>query len=290
MVVVTRGPAAERALAERRLAADAGARVPPPPGVTVSDIVLNGVPAISVRPDDVAGDRTLLWFHGGGYRLGSARGFTGWNCRLAVACGCEIVSVDYRLAPERPYPEALLDAVLAYTALLGSRRLLVGGESAGGGLAAALLLAAADRGLPRPLAAVLCSPWLDLRNESQSFVDNAGRDVLFPRESADQAAALYLGGHPATDPYVSPLLGTWPADTPPILVQASRDESLRDDAVAFGAAVPTARIQLFDGVPHVWHLGYPDAPRSVEAVTEIVRFVGEVVPPVVAAVGESVSG
>ncbi|HVW43880.1 MAG TPA: alpha/beta hydrolase [Amycolatopsis sp.] len=289
---MTRGPAADRALAERRLAADAGAQVPPPPGVTVSDVVLNGVPAISVRPDDVAGgDRTLLWFHGGGYRLGSARGFAGWNCRLAAACGCEVVSVDYRLAPERPYPEALLDAVLAYTALLGPERgLIVGGESAGGGLAAALLLAAADRGLPQPLAAVLCSPWLDLRNKAQSFVDNAGRDELFPRESADQAAALYLGGHPASDPYVSPLLGTWPADTPRILVQASRDESLRDDAVAFGAAVPTARIQLFDGVPHVWQLGYPDAPRSVEAVEEIARFVDEVAPPAaVATAGEGAS-
>jgi acetyl esterase/lipase len=247
----------------------------------VSDTTLGGVPVTAVRPESAAGDdRSVLWFHGGGYRLGSARAFTGWNCALALATGCEVLSVDYRLAPERPYPEALIDAMLAYTLLLDSgRRVLVGGESAGGGLAAALLLAAADRGLAAPVAAVLCSPWLDLSNSAASFADNAGKDEIFSRDSADQAAAIYLGGHPATDPYVSPLWGEWTATSPPILVQASRDESLRDDAIRFGEVASTARIQLFDGVPHVWHLGYPDTHGSVAAVEGIVQFFDEFAAP-----------
>ncbi|GGL13307.1 alpha/beta hydrolase fold domain-containing protein [Nocardia jinanensis] len=278
---MTRGPAATPELAARRAVAQAGAAAVPPPGVQVSDKALGGVPVMAVRPDSATGDdRSMLWFHGGGYRMGSARAFTAWNCALAVAGGCEVLSVDYRLAPERPYPEALIDAVLAYTALLDSgRRVLVGGESAGAGLAAALMLAAADRGLAAPVAAVLCSPWLDLSNSAASFTDNAGTDEIFSRQSADQAAAIYLGGHPATDPYVSPLWGEWTAAGPPILVQASRDESLRDDAVRFGDIASTARIQLFDGLPHVWHLGYPQAPGSVEAVEGIVRFLDEFAAP-----------
>lgn len=278
---MTRGSAATPELAARRAVAEAGAPAFPPRGVRVSGEVVGGVPVMAVRPESAAGDdRSLLWFHGGGYRLGSARAFTGWNCALALATGCEVLSVDYRLAPEHPYPEALIDAVLAYTALLGSgRRVLVGGESAGGGLALALTLAAADRGLAAPVAAVLCSPWLDLGNNAASFADNAAADEIFSKESADTAAALYLAGHPATDPYVSPLCGEWTADSPPILVQASRDESLRDDAIRFGEVASTARIELFDGVPHVWHLGYPEARCSVEAVESIVRFLDEFATP-----------
>lgn len=276
---MTRGSAPDNDLADRRARAAAAAPAVVS-DVTVTDDLLHGVPVMRVRPD-AGGDRTLLWFHGGGYRLGSARTFLGWVANLAVATKAEVVSVDYRLAPEHPFPEALLDACLAYAALIGSaQRLVIGGESAGGGLAAALFLAIADRGLEPPVGAVLCSPWLDLRNDAASFAENAGRDELFPLASAERAAELYRNGHPADDPYISPLLGRWPATAPPILVQASSAESLRDDAVRLGEAAPTARVELYDDVPHVWHLGYPDAPGSVEAVASIARFVAEVTSPV----------
>jgi monoterpene epsilon-lactone hydrolase len=216
----------------------------------------------------------LLWFHGGGYRLGSTAGFARWNAHLAAAGAVEVIAVEYRLAPENPFPDALMDAVLAYSALVGEAvagPIFVGGESAGGGLAAALLLEIAARGLPEVAGAVLCSPWLDLRNTAASFTDNAATDQLFPQASADTASALYRAGHPATDPLVSPVLGNW-SNHPPILVQASAAESLRDDAVLLGQRCPSAAVELYDGLPHAWHIGYPDAPGTVEAVTSIRRF------------------
>ncbi|WP_181780621.1 alpha/beta hydrolase fold domain-containing protein [Pseudonocardia pini] len=267
---MTRGPAADAALDAIRVRADA---TPECPGVSVVPTTWHGVPVTRYVPPGVsAQDPVLLWFHGGGYRLGTARGFGRWNAGLAVRCGVEVVSVDYRLAPEHPYPEALLDAVLAYTAA-GGRRVVVGGESAGGGLAAALLLAVADRDLPAPLGGVLCSPWLDLRNASASFAEDT--DPLFPKASADTAAALYLAGHPATDPYASPLLGDW-SRQPPLLVQASTTESLREDAVGLAAVAPGARLELYDGLPHAWHIGYPEASGSEAAATSVGRFVAEV--------------
>lgn len=276
---MNRGPDADPELAATRLRAD-GTTLPDCPGVTLTPDVCHGVPVTHFRPDDVdSDDRVLLWFHGGGYRLGSARGFGRWNAGLAARCGVDVVSVDYRLAPEHPFPEALIDAVLAYTAVAASsRRVVVGGESAGGGLAAALLLVLADRDLPAPVGGVLCSPWLDLSNSSTSFTENASTDALFPRAAADRAAALYLVGHPPTDPYASPLLGDW-ALQPPLLLQASTAENLRDDAVGLAASAPGARLELYDGVPHAWHIGYPEAPRSVEAAESIARFVNEIACP-----------
>jgi len=274
---VSRGPAPDRALADLRARARTGESAPAVAGVTRTATTLHGVPALCCRPHDLPDDdRVLLWFHGGGYRLGSAAAFHPWMCGLARACRIEVLSVDYRLAPEHPFPEALIDAVLTYSAVLG-RRVVVGGESAGGGLAAALLLAAADRGLTAPAGAVLCSPWLDLRNAAESFTGNAGTDVLFPRAAADAAAGLYLAGHRAEDPYASPLLGDW-ADAPPVLVQASTDESLRDDARSLSEVAPSVRLRLFEGVPHAWHIGYPQAPASTDAVDDIARFVEEIAP------------
>ena len=275
---MSRGTPADAGLLEYRARAEGGADAPPVPGVAVTVSALAGVPVLRCLPDRADPGRTLLWFHGGGYRLGSARGFRAWNSHLAAACATEVVSVDYRLAPEHPFPDALLDAVLAYSAIVPEhRRVVVGGESAGGGLAAALLRAIAERDLPAPAGAVLCSPWLDLRNVAASFAENAATDQLFPQASADAAAGLYLAGHPASDPLASPLLGDWSAQ-PPVLVQASSDESLRDDAVGLAQRCAGARLELYDGVPHAWHIGYPEAQGSVDAVESIARFVTEVTP------------
>ncbi|MCW2530128.1 MAG: Esterase [Pseudonocardiales bacterium] len=273
---MNRGTRPDAALIEIRARAEsmAGPAVNDP-SMAVLESSLNGVPVLRYRPDSASG-RRLIWFHGGGYRLGSVAAFGTWNYRLATACDTEVIAVDYRLAPEHPFPEALVDAVLAYVAVLPEAGpLLVGGESAGGGLAAALLLEIVNRGLPDVAGAILCSPWLDLRNGAASFSTNAGTDQLFPQASADTASALYRAGHPAGDPLVSPLLGDW-SGRPPILVQASAAESLRDDATHFSEVCPSARLELYEGLAHAWHIGYPDAPGSVEAVASIRRFIFEV--------------
>ncbi len=275
---MTRGTAASPALAEqRRLTALYFAPAPAVPGVAVTEDVAGGVPVLRCRPES-AGDVRLLWFHGGAYRLGSAQDFGTWTSHLAQACAAEVISVDYRLSPEHPFPDALVDALLAYEAVAAeSRPLVVGGESAGGGLAASLLLALTDRGRPAPAAAVLLSPWLDLRVSAGSFERNAATDALLSRDTAREAAAMYLHGHPATDPLVSPVLGDW-SGQPPILVQVSSTEVLHDDALTLAQAAPSVQLEVFDDLPHAWHLGYPHGEGTMPAVESIARFVHSVSP------------
>lgn len=270
---MTRGTPADADLTERRrLVVSMSDQLPDVPGVGLSETRLGGVPVLRCRPE-LVGDPVLLWFHGGAYRLGSAHSFRSWTSHLASVCAAEVVSVDYRIAPEHPFPDALVDAVLAYEAVRAEGRpIFVGGESAGGGLAAALLLLLADRGLPSPAGAILLSPWLDLRVAAASYTANAASDALFSESSAKAAADLYLNGHPATDPLVSPVLGEW-SSQPPILVQASNAEVLRDDALLLARVAPSVQLEMFDGLPHAWHLGYPQADGSVPAVESVHRFI-----------------
>ncbi len=199
--LMNRGTPADPELAElRRLAAGMSDRVPVVGGVSLTEASVGGVPVLRCRPES-AGERVLLWFHGGAYRLGSAHGFRSWTSHLARACAAEVVAVDYRIAPEHPFPDALIDALLACEAIRGEGRpVLVGGESAGGGLAAALLLVLAARGLPRPAGAILLSPWLDLRVTAASFAVNAASDALFSAASARAAAATVPQRAPADRP------------------------------------------------------------------------------------------
>ncbi len=161
-------------------------------GVTMEETDSGGVPVVVLTPPD-GYSATLLYMHGGGYRLGSARGFAAYTSHLAAACKVRVVSVDYRLSPEHPFPAALTDCRNAYVGLLGSgaepHQVVVGGDSAGGGLAAALLIELKMQGIPSPAAAVLLSPWADLRVVNESYTQNAETDQLFSRASATDGAA-----------------------------------------------------------------------------------------------------
>ena len=264
-------------LVARRAAAGSAQPAAPEPGVSVRPAALGGVACVVCTPAHPG--RTALYFHGGGYRLGSAERSTPFATRLAVAMGATVVVVDYRLAPEHPFPAALHDAVHAYDHLLHERpeAPVVIGDSAGGGLAAALVVAAKTAGMPVPRALVAMSPWLDLTCTADTFTSRAGSDRLFSREAAEQAAQMYLQGHQATDPLASPLfadLDGWPRS----LVFASTDEVLLQDSTTFtallaSAAVPvTARFER--AVPHAWPAVMPDLPEAAVAVRAIGSFVG----------------
>jgi acetyl esterase/lipase len=250
------------------------------PGVAVAEHALGGVACVVCRPEGVGA--TMLYFHGGGYRLGSARYSAAFGSRLAVAARARVVVVDYRLAPEQPFPAAVHDAVATYQALLdeGTSDIVVVGDSAGGGLAAALVVGARDADVPSPRGLVLISPWLDLTVTSDTYASRSGSDQLFSRQSASDASSQYLQGHDATDPLASPSFADL-TGFPPCLVFAGGDEVLLGDAIAFSRSLALAGVSvethIVAGMQHVWPTLFPQLDESTQALDAMARFVGRVV-------------
>ena len=243
--------------------------------LAADEVRVGGVDCVVLAP--LRPTATVLYFHGGGYRLGSARASTAFGARLARASGARVVLVDYRLAPEHPFPAALHDALAVYGALLDDGGPpVVGGDSAGGGLAAACTLVVARSGAPAATGLVLLSPWVDLTVAASSFTANAGTDQLFSAASAAEAADLYLQGHDPTDPLASPLFGDL-GRFPPTQIFAGGDEVLLDDALALGALLArrgvSVETHVVAGMQHVWPTLFPDLPASAEALAAMARFV-----------------
>jgi monoterpene epsilon-lactone hydrolase len=273
-------PSAELVKTRSQIDAAMGGR-PLAPDTTAVNIDAGGVPAIECRRNGGDRDPCIIYFHGGGYRLGSALAWRSYGSHLAAACKVGVVLVDYRLAPEHPFPAAVDDALRAYLWAVqqaaGDSAVIVGGDSAGGGLAAALVEWVAKRGDPLPAGAICLSPWADLTNTAGTFAGNAGRDTLFSKMAADEAAQLYLGDGDRTDPLASPVCGRWPAQVP-LLIQVGDTEVLLDDAARLeglgrDAGAPTF-LHVYPDMLHVWQLQYPDLPDAVAAVEEIAAFVG----------------
>lgn len=203
--------------------------------------------------------RVLLYFHGGGFFCGSPQTHRVITGRLAELLGYEVFSLDYRLAPEHPFPAALDDVIAAWDWLrsLGYRpdRIWLGGDSAGGGLALALMLACRDRGLPLPAGALLFSPWTDLTCSLPAYAENIARCAWFMPEQVAFVANTYVAGRKKDDPLVSPIYGDL-SGLPPLLLHASDSELLRDDSVQLAerarARGVTVQLLLWHGLPHAW--------------------------------------
>jgi len=278
---VPTGYPADDALAARRAGVAAmEALDPSAPGISVEERPLGGVPCVVCRPDHPRA--ALIHLHGGGYRLGTARASAAFGARLASATGATVALADYRLAPEHPFPAALLDALAVYQALaaeVGSTP-VVAGDSAGGGLAVAVALACRRSAVPMPSGLVLFSPWADLTVSAPTFAANAATDQLFSATSAGEAAAAYLQGHDPADPLVSPVFADADelADLAPTLVFAGGEEVLLDDALALVGALARAKVSveahLVAGMQHVWPTLFPDLPESAAALQAVARFVG----------------
>ncbi|MBS4045749.1 MAG: alpha/beta hydrolase [Alphaproteobacteria bacterium] len=230
----------------------------PLPGVTV-ERVKAPVHGEWLRPRQPRRGRALLYLHGGGYMAGNPRTHRAITARLAHRLGVAVFSLDYRLAPEHPYPAALEDALAAWRWLLddGWRpdRLWLAGDSAGGGLALALMLACKQQALPLPAAAALFSPWTDLTCSGASVTQNAQSCAWFTPHQLDFAARLYADRHTLGDPLVSPLFGDL-SGLPPLLLHVSDSELLRDDSLRLEAKARAAgnpvRLRLWHGLPHAW--------------------------------------
>ncbi|KJK55382.1 alpha/beta hydrolase [Saccharothrix sp. ST-888] len=218
---------------------------------------LGGVPAMSIEIAGAAPDGVVLYFHGGCFAVGSAQASVGLAANLARKAGVRVVSVDYRLAPEHPYPAALDDALAAYRALVdreqGAERIAVAGESAGANLATAVMLAAReDGGLPQPSCAVLFSPWADVTVPGRTH--DAGLDPVINGDALRLRARDYLQGTDPLDGLVSPVHADL-TGLPPMLIQAGSQEYLLDDAVRLAARAAADHVPVtLDVTPRVLHV------------------------------------
>ncbi len=274
--------------AERRARLDANSSATPlAEGVTKQAVELAGVPGAAwLRPDteDPESLPVLLFFHGGGYRVGSIVSHQAYGSHLASLIPARVLLIDYRLAPEHPFPAAVEDSLAAYRGLLDvgidPARIALIGDSAGGGLVGAVLLGARDRGWPRPGAGICISPWVDLTNSSPSHTERNELDVMFSHEDSVTAARWYLNGHDPRDPLASPLFGHWEG-MPPMLIHAGDHEVLLDDAVRFAAVLEATGVEvdhlIWPGMIHDFQIMYPNFPEAVEATEAIAAFVRRVV-------------
>jgi len=270
--------AVHRPLLEEMLTAQ-----PLPADVHIAAGELGGVPVTFIDIDGVQPRGTLLHIHGGGFALGSARGSVGLASDLARRVGMRAVSVDYRLAPEHPFPAGLQDATAAYRALVadgGAESVIVSGESAGGNLAIEVVLAAKAAGLPLPAATVLFSPMTDLTVSGDSFATKAEVDPAISAQAIATRVGDYLNGTgtPATDPQVSPIFADL-TGVPPLLIQAGSHEVLLDDAtrLAVKAAADDVPVilDITPGVPHVFQAFAAMLDEGNAALERAARFVGD---------------
>ncbi|MFK4116981.1 MULTISPECIES: alpha/beta hydrolase [Streptomyces] len=247
-------------------------------GVVTRRTVLGGRPALELDPADASGRGRMLYLHGGGYVVGSPDTHAGLVGELARRAGLRAVSVDYRTAPEHPFPAAVDDGLAAYRELLADtdpRDLVLAGDSAGGGLSIATLLAARDTGLPQPAAVVLFSPWVDLTLTGGSIRAKKDADPLFVEADLRDYADLYLGTTDPAHPLASPLFADL-AGLPPLLVQVGANEVLLDDAVRLagraGADDVEVTLEVGPGLPHVFQHHYGRLDEADAALDRAARF------------------
>jgi acetyl esterase/lipase len=251
---------------------------PPPADATCTPCEVGGRPAEWVDAAGARDDRVLLYLHGGGYCIGSINTHRTLAADLSRAAGVRVLVIDYRLAPEHPFPAAVEDAVAAYRFLLDAgcdrRRLAIAGDSAGGGLTAATLLALRDRDLPLPAAAALLSPWLDLSQSGESMTTCAALDPMVQRDPLQRMADAYLAGADPATPLASPLFADL-RHLPPLLIHVGTAETLLDDARRFAARATAAGVEatleVWDDMIHVWH-AFGMLPEARDAQARVGEF------------------
>jgi epsilon-lactone hydrolase len=246
---------------------------PLPPGVRVTATALGAVPAAEITTDGTGPRHVVLYFHGGVYVLGDAFQAAGLASQVGRRTRATVLSVDYRLAPEHPYPAAVDDALAAYQALLHAgtapAHIAFAGESAGGGLAVATLVNARDHGLPLPAAAYLMSPYADLTLAGATMDTKSQVDVLMSRENLQARAGDYTAGHDAALGLISPVFADL-SGLPPLIIQAGTHEVLLDDAVRLARQAATADVEvtldITPRVPHVFQTFYPILDEAAAAL------------------------
>ncbi|MCB0114103.1 MAG: alpha/beta hydrolase [Caldilineaceae bacterium] len=251
-----------------------------PPDFQIVPVEADGVTGEWLRPAQAPQDKAILYFHGGGLVIGSAKSHRGIVSKFVNGSGIAALVFDYRLAPEHPFPAALDDSLTMYRHLLAqgiaAEDIVFMGDSGGGNLVFTTMLALKDRGLPLPAAAVAMSPWTDLKNTGESYVTNASVDSLTWRDSQDVFSQYYCGEADAGDPLISPLYGDL-SGLPPTLIFVGNDELMRDDSTRLAqraqAAGVDVTLRVGKGMFHCYPACAPIFPEATQAMDEICVFV-----------------
>ncbi|MEW6211687.1 MAG: alpha/beta hydrolase [Acidobacteriota bacterium] len=255
---------------------------PTPQDVRVEPVTANGVRAEWVKAADASDERVILYLHGGGYIVGSPTSHRHLVAELSRASLSAALSVDYRLAPEHPFPSAVEDAVSAYRWLINtgvaSERIVIAGDSAGGGLTVATMVSLRDQSVALPAGGVCISPWTDLTLTAESYKAKAAADPMINRDQLAMMAAAYLGGADARTPLASPLFADL-RRLPPLLVHVGSDEVLLDDSLLLAERASLAGVdttlEVWDDMIHVWHFFHPMLKAARDAIESAAQFVRE---------------
>src|SRR5262245_52946635 len=248
---------------------------------SIARIAYGGVPADSIVPEGAEG-RVVLYLHGGGYSLGSARSHRALAKRIAFDARAQVVVPDYRLAPEHVFPAAVEDAVASYRGLLATgirpERIAVAGDSAGAALALALLVSLRDAGTPLPACAVLLSPYADLECKGETYATLAASDPIVSREMGIGMGLVYVGDGDPAHPLASPVRARLDG-LPPLYIQVGSREVVLDDARAIernarAAGVPV-QLHVWDGMVHAWHLFASALEEGRRAIEDLASFIRE---------------
>jgi len=279
-VLKSRPALGDLSIKEQRATLEANSiQFPLAPDVKCQPVDAGGVPAEWVTTPESDEERCIYFLHGGGYVVGSISTHREIASRLARAAEARVLLIDYRLAPENPFPAAVEDAMTGYRWLLSSginpARVVIAGESAGGGLTVATLVALRDAGEPLPAAAVTISPWVDLECLGESMTTKAEVDPLLQRDALLTLAKTYLGNTDPRTPLASPIYADF-TGLPPLLIQVGTAELLFDDATRLAEKAKSAGVEVvlepWEDMIHTWHMFAAMLPEGQQAIDRVGKF------------------
>ncbi len=253
---------------------------PLPKHVYFKRIYIQDIPAAWIIPAKANKEIVMLYLHGGGYAVGSVNTHKALVSKIAKKAGVVALAIDYRLAPEHPFPAAIDDAISAYDYLLEQnylpQNIFIAGDSAGGGLTIATLIALKEMGRPMPATAVCLSPWTDLAVTGTSVTEKAHLDPMIVGYLLSEWAARYAGETPTNHPLISPLYANL-SGLPPMLIQVGTDEVILDDSTRFAQKAreqgTDVTLDVWDGMIHVWQYLWYVIPEANEAIKQIAAYV-----------------
>lgn len=257
-----------------------GDALPQTADISSTEVDAGGVRSVWVQTPGADAKHALLYLHGGGYMIGSPKSHHELMGRLSKSTGARVLGVDYRMAPEDPFPAAVEDATSAYRWLLAqgidAKNISIAGDSAGGGLAAATLVSIRDNGMPQPSCAVLMSPWADMECTGESMGTRASVDPMVQKEIVQEMAKVYMNGADLRSPLASPIHADLKG-LAPVLIQVGDAETLLSDSHTLEAKLKAAgndvKLEVWDEMIHVWHLFAPILDKGQEAIDGMGAFI-----------------